>query len=139
LCGYPVEESDRGCKTAFTFWLPFSKYNSASVISPQSTSLHILNAQAQLCLSTVYLSYMNRNSLLSKCSDKDSAICIKMRLKISNHSVRILLCVLLILRRQNLFYELIGDCYVHGNMDGEVIDKMGSTCNVTKLMSFTLL
>lgn len=45
----------------------------------------------------------------------------------------------LILRQQQWFHELIGDCYVHGIMNGEAIDKMCSTCSLTSLTHFTLL
>ena len=56
-----------------------------------------------------------------------------------------ILCILpgcsvpLVLRRRQWHHELIGDCYVHGIMDGEVIDRMCPASKVTSITSFTLL
>jgi hypothetical protein len=45
----------------------------------------------------------------------------------------------LILRRQQWFHELVGDCYLHGVMNGEAIDDMCSMCTITRITQFTLV
>lgn len=55
-----------------------------------------------------------------------------------------LVCILpgcsvpMILRRENWYYKLVGDSYVHGMMFGEVLDNMANEERLVKLQSFWL-